>query len=120
MKRSLVGASILVVALAGVCLAAANLVGFKCSKCGLQGQIAVGGTAKFDDKPCFCTKCNRFVSIVWRKGTHAPEPAARVKGVPYYTCPECGKPTAREWDQKSCPKCGSREVRIEILGPVTD
>ena len=119
MKRSFVGYLALLVLVATVCLAGSQM-SFKCEDCGLKAEYGTGGGLRFEEIPCFCTNNNQFVSVVWKRGEPAPKPVRKEGTVSVYECTQCKKPTARQWDEKSCPKCGSKKITVKGSGLLYD
>jgi hypothetical protein len=97
--------------LPSMCLAG-NEKDFVCRHCDLTGTYGVGGGFFFSEFPAFCTNKAHFVSISWGRDERKPKPV-RVEGsVRVFRCPQCKTMTARRWDQKECPRCGSTNIKI--------
>lgn len=99
---------------------AGMVMSFECKKCGLAGTYGRGGGMSFDQMSCFCTTSNHFVGVTWDRDKLPPEPAKWDSKGAIYTCWICKTPTARLWDQKTCPKCGSKRIKIEPAGTMYD
>lgn len=119
MKKGFAGA-VAVLLMAATAAFAGMYMSFKCGTCGLEGKYGKGGGFKFQEMTCFCTGCNQFTSITWSRGAPAPKPVRRDGDLSVYMCPRCKKPTARQWDEKSCPRCGSTEISVKRSGALYD
>ena len=92
---------------------------FVCSNCGLKGTYVQGALLTADQFVAFCPK-DRFVHIAWDYHKRAPKPVRFDGGVSVYICPVCKKPIARRWDEKECPRCGSKDIRVRPTGMAVD
>jgi len=92
---------------------------FVCRNCGLKGTYVQGALMLANQFVAFCPK-DHFVYISWDYHKPPPNPVRFDNGVPVYTCPVCKKPIARRWDQKECPRCGSKDIRIRATGMHVD
>jgi len=119
MKKGPFGLVAILLLAATVALAGAAMA-FKCDKCGLKGEYGMGGGFRFEEITCYCTNNNHFVSVTWKRGEAAPKPVRKDGDVAIYECRECKKATARQWDQKSCPKCGNKKISVEGTGTLYD
>jgi hypothetical protein len=88
---------------------------FFCRHCGLKGTFASGGGFSFMEISAFCTKKEHFVSISWGAKEREPKPVRYDGTVAIYKCPICKTPTVRRWDQRECPRCGSRDIKISDI-----
>jgi DNA-directed RNA polymerase subunit RPC12/RpoP len=106
-----------------VCIASQSYAGmeqsFVCRHCGLKGTFVQGALLTADQFVAFCPK-DYFVHISWDYRKRAPKPLGFDRGAPVYSCPVCKKPIARRWDEKECPRCGSKDIRIRPTGMAVD
>jgi ssDNA-binding Zn-finger/Zn-ribbon topoisomerase 1 len=115
MRRVLV---IFAFCLASVCYAGMERA-FICRHCGLKGTYVQGGLMFGSQFVAFCPK-DHFVHISWAHGKRAPKPIRFEAGIPVYDCPVCEKPIARKWDEKACPRCGSKQIKSADTGVAVD
>jgi len=92
---------------------------FVCRHCGLKGTYMQGALLTADQFVAFCPK-DRFVHIAWDYHKRAPKPVRFDGGVSFYTCTVCKKPIAHRWDEKECPRCGSKDIRVRPTGMAVD
>lgn len=119
MKKCSVNLPLVLLLVTTVAIAGTQMA-FNCGKCGLKGEYGTGGGFVFEEITCFCTNSNHFVSVAWKRGEPAPKPVRKDVDVSVYECPHCKKATARQWDQKSCPKCGNKNITVERTGLMYD
>lgn len=111
---------IVVFLLAATAAFAGTQMAFKCGRCSLAGEYGTGGGFNFEEISCFCTKKHHFVSVTWKRGAPMPKPVRREGTVAVYRCPQCKTATARQWNQKSCPRCGNRHISVKPTGMIYD
>jgi DNA-directed RNA polymerase subunit RPC12/RpoP len=92
---------------------------FVCRHCGLKGTFVQDALLTADQFVAFCPK-DHFVNISSDYHKRAPKPVRFEGNVPVYICPVCKKPIARRWDERECPRCGSRDIRIRPTGMAVD
>ena len=92
---------------------------FVCRHCGLNGTYVQGALLTADQFVAFCPQ-DHFVHISWDYHERAPKPVEFDGKVPVYICPVCKKPIARRWDEKECPRCGSKHILIRPRGMEVD
>ena len=106
-----------------VCIASQSYAGmeqsFVCRHCGLKGTFVQGALLTADQFVAFCPK-DCFVHISWDYHKRTPKPLGFDRGAPVYSCPVCKQPIARRWDEKECPRCGSKDIRIRPTGMAVD
>jgi hypothetical protein len=82
--------------------------------CYFSDSIGLGGGFIFHQISGYCTECQQFVSITWRRLEPKPAPIGHVwdslSGAqqPIYACPNCGKPFSEIKEIEDlihCPKC---------------
>jgi len=67
-------------------------------KCGYKPEVRVGGGFQFEQASGFCTKCEKFVFITWKRDAEPPKPIGTVwepttgKKCGLYPCPTCKSP----------------------------
>ena len=93
---------------------------FECRHCGLKGKYVQGNLMFARQIVAFCGNKDHIVNISWDYKKRGPNPAKFDRGVPVYVCPTCNTPTARKWDEKQCPRCGSKNIRIQSTGLMVD
>jgi Zn finger protein HypA/HybF involved in hydrogenase expression len=103
---------------AGFCYAGVEQQ-FVCKHCEFKGTYVQGALLTADQFVAFCPK-DHFVHIAWNYHKRAPKPVRFDGTVPVYTCPVCKKPIARRWNEKKCPRCGSKDIRIRLTGMAVD
>jgi Zn finger protein HypA/HybF involved in hydrogenase expression len=109
---------LLALLLPNICLAGMEQE-FVCRHCGLKGNYVQGELLTADQFVAFCPK-DHFVHISWDYHKRAPKPVRVDRGVPVFVCPVCKKPIARRWDEKECPRCDSKNIRIRPTGIAVD
>jgi hypothetical protein len=86
----------------------------KDTKCGFKTQAGIGGGMRFEEASGFCSKCQGWVSLTWKRGEKAPAPFATFwdpkTGTTrrLFKCPKCNQPfvvVEKIEDMKFCPKC---------------
>jgi DNA-directed RNA polymerase subunit RPC12/RpoP len=92
---------------------------FVCRQCRLKGTYVPDGLLTADGFVAFCPK-DHFVSIYWDYHKRPPKPVRVEHGVSIYVCPSCKQPIARRWDEKECPRCGSKNIKIRPTGMAVD
>jgi DNA-directed RNA polymerase subunit RPC12/RpoP len=92
---------------------------FRCRHCGLKGTYVPDGLLTADGFVAFCPK-DHFVSVYWNYHKRPPKPVRSEQGAPVYVCPSCKQPIARRWDEKECPRCGSKNIKIRPTGMAVD
>ena len=106
-----------------VCIASQSYAGmeqsFVCRHCGLKGTFVQGALLTADQFVAFCPK-DYFVHISWDYHKHGPKPLGFDRGAAVYSCPVCKKPIAKRWDEKACPRCGSKDFRIRSTRMAVD
>ena len=85
------------------------------AKCGFVTSIGIGGGKKFDQASGYCKKCDKAVSVTWKRDRE-PMPsqlrfwdplAGQLRAI--FDCPKCKTPFVmidQIEDLKHCPKCG--------------
>jgi DNA-directed RNA polymerase subunit RPC12/RpoP len=94
-------------------------VNFVCAHCGLKGTYVQGGLMFASQFVAFCPN-DRFVHISWEHHKRQPTPVRVGGATRVFVCPVCKKPTARQWDERECPRCGSRRFTIHETGTFVD
>ena len=83
-------------------------------KCGFKTHAGIGGGFVFEEAPGYCTTCQKWVAVTWKRGEKAPVPFAtfwdpQTGGMRrLYKCPKCQQPFVvieKTEDMKFCPKC---------------
>jgi ribosomal protein L37AE/L43A len=93
----------------------------KCSDktCGFTANIGIGGGIKFEQASGFCKKCDRIVSVTWKRDSREGPSlvsfwdalTGQVRQV--FHCPKCKAPVLRVEqieELKHCPKCGKKSL----------
>ena len=93
---------------------------FKCRNCGLKGKYVQGNLMFAHQIVAYCSNKNHIVNISWDYKRPRLKPAKYDGKTPLYICPVCDTPTARQWDEKECPKCGSKNFKIRPTGMAVD
>jgi len=103
----------------------------KCTNCGYESHVQIGGGKLFEQIAGFCAETGKFVSLTWKRGTKKPEPFAKLwdsasgEMIEIYKCPACPKPfmplrlkpTTRDIPGfDCCPKCSKHTFRVEMEG----
>ena len=123
---------ILWAALALILPATAALAGtdypMKCTNCGYESHVQVGGGKLFEQLTGYCPETGKFVSLTWKRGTKKPEPMAKLwdsatgEWIEVYKCPDCSKPFIPLRLQNAgrddpgfdrCPKCGKHTFKVD-------
>lgn len=94
----------------------------KCTNepCGFTTSIGIGGGMKFEQASGYCKKCDKVVSVTWKRDTKERSAylsfwdalTGRVREI--FKCPKCTNPfvmiTSID-DFKHCPKCGKASLK---------
>jgi DNA-directed RNA polymerase subunit RPC12/RpoP len=94
-------------------------IDFRCRHCGFRGEYVHGPLRFSEHFAAFCTR-GHFTLISWPRQRRAPKPARFDRGAAMYTCPLHKTPTARRWDERECPRCGSRNFIARETGGFVD
>jgi hypothetical protein len=91
-------------------------------KCGFKATARIGGGFLFEEAPGFCTKCEKWVAVTWKRGKKAPDPLLAFwdpktgEFREIFKCPKCGQPYVvikNINDMKFCPKCKKPSLEIK-------
>jgi len=93
---------------------------FLCRHCGLKGKYVQGNLLFARQIVAYCSNKDHLVNISWDYKKPALKPARFEGKVAVYVCPVCNTPTARGWDEKACPRCGSKNIKIKDTGMAVD
>lgn len=86
----------------------------KDAKCGFRTEAGIGGGLTFEEAAGFCTQCNKWVSVTWKRGGKAHRPFAKFwdpktgETRRLFKCPKCKQlfvVIEKIEDVKFCPKC---------------
>ena len=92
---------------------------FVCRHCGLKVTYVLGGLMFAGQYVAYCPT-DHLVYISWDYRKRPPKPVRYDGNAPVFICPACKKSTARRWDEKECPRCGSKNIRIRSTGLMVD
>jgi hypothetical protein len=93
---------------------------FLCKRCELKGTYVRGNLMSGYQIVAYCSNKHHLVNIAWGYNKHGLKPAKFDRNVPLYMCPVCKTPTARKWDERTCPRCGSKNIAIKDTGMFVD
>jgi hypothetical protein len=92
-------------------------------KCGFSTAAKIGGGLSFEQAGGFCKKCNKWVSVTWKRSEKAPSQllefwnptTGEVNQI--CNCPVCGHPyrvIKNIEDMKFCPKCNQSTIKSKL------